>query len=545
MKLTRYKTFFIYVGLIVITLVVGLYIHWPTLTDEYVILDDDVMQHTFWMNRFHDPELFQGDMYADYANSYLPLGFKAVYYLGTYFVDQKLVGKILAIILYAVSGIYLFNLGKRMGNNYTGFLLFFLFICFPVHIDRFLGGQFRSFSFPLLIAFLYYLFDFNFKVCILFMMLMVLFYPPNLLTAYSVLIVFLLLERKRIKEIRLGRSFIGFFLPLIIFFVFLCYKNFTKPEILGNVTDIGVILANLDNIVYGRSKNLPVQDISVVIKDLIVSHKLFPLGFIIFFFSWLYYAIKKRYDLLVPYHLVVALFVSSVLMYQISSLFLIKLYLPITYVRYSFPLVGLFVIIMGVEFILRRINNELARRVILTVIIAATWFFHGNSINKIYSDVNQTQYRDVYQYISQLPKNITIAANPYLSDFISTFSERKTFLKYELSFPWFEGYARTVEKRIADFYKAYYSENLKDLYIFSLENNIDFIVFNRDDYEARYLQSNNLGIDVVSHQIKEMINSKKNFAVNLIDPRKILYQSTDGKIFIVKADKHTLEFLGP
>jgi len=542
MNLTNNKsTLLLFLGLILISLAVGTYAHWPTLTNEYIIVDDDVMQHTYWMDKFHDPELFQNDIYAEYANFYLPLGFKAVYYVGTIFFDQKLFGKILAIILYVVSGVYLFYLGKKMGNNYTGLLLFLLFICFPIHLDRFFGGQFRAFAFPLLITFIYYLIQLRLNACVIIMLLMALLYPPALLIAYVTLFLFLLLEKKGLKDSTPWVGYVRIFLPLTVFLIFLCAKNFTKPEFLGSLTGIEVITANIESIVYGRSPNLPVKGIGVMIKDFIGGHQLLPVSLVLFCLSGLYYFNMKNQSFLRSYKMVISLFFSSIILYQISILLLIKLYLPIKYVRYSFPLVGLFIIILSAGFLIDRIRPVAAKIIVFIAIIGTAWFYHGDSINRITPNVDQTKYRGLYRYISKLPKNITIAADPDMSDYISTFSRRKTFLKYELSYPWFENYAKLIEKRIMDFYQAYYSENLIDIYMFCKKNDIDFIVFNRNDYNAGYFQSKDYNIEDVNKRINEMIHLKKDFAVNSINPKNILHQTSDGNVFIVKANKETFQ----
>ena len=50
-------------------------------SNPYVV-QDDVRQHVFWMQRFLDPELFPNDLIADYFASVAQPGYKVVYQLG-------------------------------------------------------------------------------------------------------------------------------------------------------------------------------------------------------------------------------------------------------------------------------------------------------------------------------------------------------------------------------------------------------------------------------------------------------------------------------
>ena len=47
--------------------------HFQALTNPYVI-NDDVRQQIFWMQRWLDPQLFPRDLLSDYARQYVPWG---------------------------------------------------------------------------------------------------------------------------------------------------------------------------------------------------------------------------------------------------------------------------------------------------------------------------------------------------------------------------------------------------------------------------------------------------------------------------------------
>jgi hypothetical protein len=103
------KTIVVYTLLIIISLAIAIYTQLPALLSPYVI-NDDVMQHTFWMSRFQNNALFNDYIYVEYSNFCMPIGFKFAYYVLTAFADPAAIDKIPSLILYVVSGLYIFKL---------------------------------------------------------------------------------------------------------------------------------------------------------------------------------------------------------------------------------------------------------------------------------------------------------------------------------------------------------------------------------------------------------------------------------------------------
>ncbi|NJL84335.1 MAG: hypothetical protein HC890_17960 [Chloroflexaceae bacterium] len=81
---------------------------------EYFI-HDDVRSHVFWMRRFLDPELFPGDIIADYLQSVAPYGYSALYRgMASLGIDPVGFNKILPIFLAFMTTWFCFRLCLRL-----------------------------------------------------------------------------------------------------------------------------------------------------------------------------------------------------------------------------------------------------------------------------------------------------------------------------------------------------------------------------------------------------------------------------------------------
>ena len=63
-------------------------------------VQDDARHYVFWMERFHDPELFPNDLIADYLQLVAPPGYTAFYWALSWVADPMLVAKVLPPILW-------------------------------------------------------------------------------------------------------------------------------------------------------------------------------------------------------------------------------------------------------------------------------------------------------------------------------------------------------------------------------------------------------------------------------------------------------------
>ncbi|MDD3471598.1 MAG: hypothetical protein PHS86_02345, partial [Syntrophaceae bacterium] len=80
--------------------------HFEAITNPYVI-NDDVRQQIYWMQRWSDPELFQNDYLTRYAENYVPIGVKSIYYAFSGIINPVQFSKVLTGFLFVVNAVLL------------------------------------------------------------------------------------------------------------------------------------------------------------------------------------------------------------------------------------------------------------------------------------------------------------------------------------------------------------------------------------------------------------------------------------------------------
>ena len=96
--------------------VVFILAHLKALTNPYVV-NDDVRQQLFWMQQWLDPELFKGDLLADYARDYVPWGVKGLYWLASWVTDPISFSKVLPGLLFVFLALCLYRIGLKLGDR--------------------------------------------------------------------------------------------------------------------------------------------------------------------------------------------------------------------------------------------------------------------------------------------------------------------------------------------------------------------------------------------------------------------------------------------
>lgn len=108
--------------------------------------NDDARQQVWPFLGFHDPQLFQGDVVADYYLRCLPTGYQAIYRLTAPLVDPRVTSKVVPYLTYAVllAGVWLACRG--IGGRAAAWLGVFTVLASGVFLERMSGGLPRSFA---------------------------------------------------------------------------------------------------------------------------------------------------------------------------------------------------------------------------------------------------------------------------------------------------------------------------------------------------------------------------------------------------------------
>ncbi len=157
---------------------------------EYVV-QDDARQHVFWMLRFIDPNLFPNDLIANYFQSVAPAGYSNLYrgfaFLG---INPLLLNKLLPSILGLVASGYCFAFCMQiLPLPITGFMATLMLNQNIWMKDDLISATPRAFTYPLFLAFLYYLCRKSLFPCLVTIILLGLFYPQYVFICTGILIV--------------------------------------------------------------------------------------------------------------------------------------------------------------------------------------------------------------------------------------------------------------------------------------------------------------------------------------------------------------------
>ena len=545
------KKKYMHIEFLVIFLAIALAIKYqlPVLTNYYII-NDDVRQHIYWMQQFHDSDLFKNGLLTEYAKRYQPWGFIFLYYLLSFIIDPITISRILPIVLFAISSLYLFKLVEYITDSYAGFLAVLVFMITPTYMDRMLGGLPRAFGYPFMILFLYYLIKKEYLKSSLILVLQSLFYPMIFfVSAITYMLTFIKIENKKI-------SLHKFFAKRNFFIYAMCISAFIlcAKYILNRNTSIGTAVTRKQMIgdpVYYKGGRYPVLPTPPLLRELAVnvdksisfprwpwSRKMIlvkskivkgslMLSIVIFLFA---FGIFRRKSLL-PLE-IFFLFLSSVLMFIIADSLLLKLFLPSRYLKYSIPIISLIAYSIIVYLLITQLKNARVRNVLKIIVFVFVLLSYNVKQNFRFADMSR--YKDLYKYLNSLPKDVMIAAPPRLADGIPAFAQRKVFINYELSHPFYGKYWEVIKERTVKFFNAYYSEDPLFIYNFCEENNIDYLVVSKSQFTKRYIMRDNIYIAPFSAYIRDIAKSRRNFVLKHIPEKNKLF--IKGDTFVIKKD---------
>jgi len=537
--------------IILLAFAIGINSQFTAFVNRYVI-NDDVNQNIYWMQQFRDNSLFRNDLLTEYAKNYQPWGLVALYYMFSFVMCPIIISKILPIILLALSSLYVFKLLKQITNsNYTGFLGSFILMITPVFLGRMVGGHAHAFGYPLIIAFLYYLVKKEYLKSSVIMILQCLFYPIIfLLSALTYLFTFIRIRYKNISFDKSNSKRMSFILGMLICFSILSGKYiFTYNPSIGTTVTRRQIVNNPAFYAGGRCEEFPTAPLArevgrnvergtffhqvlkrhtkiVPIKIIMLNSNVILILVVLFLIS----EIVKRKIVFPPE--ILFLFFSSILMYKISDLLLLKLFLPTRYLQYSIPTISLIIFTIAIGQLITNIESIRIKRVFQIVVVVLILL--NLNINKKVSLIDMSYDKNLYEYLSSLPKDAMIAAHPYLADGIPTFAQIKVFIKYELSYPFFDNYWETIKKRTFDFFDAYYSEDPGSIYRFCEENGVDYLVVKKGHFTKEYLMREKMYFNPFNTYIIDITRKRPNFALKDVPERDKLFAKDD--IFVIKKE---------
>jgi hypothetical protein len=530
------------------------------LTGSYVV-NDDVRQQIYWMDRWNDPELFQSDYLTEYAETYVPSGIKVLYWTASFFVTPLAFTNILAGILFVITACLIFLFARRCGDEKLAVLTVCVYVLFGSFLERMAGGLSRGFVFPLLMAYLLYLSQGEVRKASWIILLQSFLNPYLFLLCFSTHALFLI-HRFGPHFLPETLSFLNRFFPrnqeaeTQNGFQDLDRKS-ERPEVITTIREseshsIKTIFLNVwpagaalllicaQLLAYGSSTGFLVSRADMIGKseystmgrfqlDPLPSffHELYrPWMFNLSFIEWgpvagwigavivsvIFIAALVRWRSVVKwsgFYVFIYLVPASIILYFAADLVLMKLFLPRRYVFYTLSILYCLATAVCLRILIDEIGlsgRNFALGIAILLIFAPIKM-HNVGLDDYSGDA------DLYRFIETTPKDSLITGHPDVMDNIPTFAKRKVFINQELSHPWVEPYWSNIKKRTFDFFSAYYSSNADAVRRFGKDNSIDYLIVRNDDFSMPKLSDKPKYFEPFNGYIWYLLNSSTKFAV--------------------------------
>lgn len=522
----------------------GVYIfsQWDALTNPYVI-GDDVRQQIYWMQKWSDPELFTDDLLTEYAMNYVPWGVKAIYVATHSFINPLQFSSILSGILFVLTAGFLFGLALRLGDQLTSVLTVCLY-CFLGHfMENITCGVSRSFAYPLLAAYLFFLSAKNLIGTGTVILLASVLNPYIFLLCLVTQALFLIHHYwpARFANGPLGHSsvVISILLAGSGCFFFLLRYFFFSTNTFGTLVTPGDMIGHAEYSAVGRYEIFPQPSfLSEIIHPWIFNLPFIQWGplpawfFALVGLAIIGYACSRRklvMDLSIL-RVLGYLLVSSLLLYVAARIFIFRLFVPSRYIEFSFNIFFCLVIAKCMRVaMLGWVSDRTIFPLLTTLlfILASLQVYHVGVFD--YSN-----HAKLYRFFDTTPKNVLIAGHPEVMDNVLTFARRKAFVTYELSHTWYASYWNVLKNRTFDFFRAYYSEDPRDIFSFCRKNSIDYLVVRDSDFSEEKLKKGGLYFEPFDSFIRDLAKSQISFA--LLDRKTFppIYEA--GGIRVIKTD---------
>lgn len=481
-------------------------------SSEYVV-QDDARQHVFWMQRFLDPDLFPGDLIANYFQSVAPAGYATFYKLITSLgINPLLLSKILPVFLGLITTAFCFGVCLELFPvPAAGFVASLLLNQSLWLKDDLVSATPRAFVYPIFLAFLYFLLGRRREaepvrktslvlVCVA-IALLGLFYPQGVFNAAIILVLQLVHWQRGIPKLsRDRRDYLfcaaGLAVAVLVMLPFALESSEYSPTITAaqarNLPEFlpGGRSAFFSNDPWrfwlsgGRSGFLPSIQPSTM-----------AVGFLL--------PILGRYQLHLPLikrvsrkiAILPQMVLASLVMFCAAHALLFKLHLPGRYSGYTLRIVlalasGITLIVIWDALWQAYRQRVLAVAAISLLGVALLLYpsFDKNFPNTKYKVGN---YTTLYQFFKAQPKDSLIASLAEEANNLPTFAQRAILVGREYAIPYHLGYYRQFRQRTLELIQAQYSPDLSAAQNLIQKYGVDFWLLDKAAFTPEYIANNN------------------------------------------------------
>jgi hypothetical protein len=463
------------------------------LSNPYAI-NDDVRQQIYWMQAWQDSSIYGSNLLNDYARQYVPCGVKAIYLLASIAIDPLTFSKVLTGIIFVILGTLIFITGRLLKSRSLGWACLATYWLMPFFLDTISGGIARSFAFPLIVLFMLGWFTAKPWVVTFTLLLQALLIPYIFLLCLSAVIISLFFWKTGILHEpaipfnpgHLAVIFTGFVIAASMKYLFELHgfgPMVSRPEMNGNP-------------LFTQAGRYEIGTIPAILQDMVIKpwewiagfHELGTIGGIVSvpviagaavlgacFAEW------KSLKRFLPASII--FFLTSLGMYFLAYILLLKLFVPDRFIMYTINLFYCFLLAIAFHALWTRYGKS--RFVGTCLVIMAMMIGTLRLRNVGVFDYSSSAL--LYAAVEKTPKTSLFAAHPWLADNVLTFGKRNVLVSFELAHPWARGYWLKIEPRLSDFFNAYYASSPETICAFCCKYGVDFIVVDRRDFEPSFI----------------------------------------------------------
>jgi hypothetical protein len=464
---------------------------------EFVV-QDDARHHVIWMQSFRDPELFRGDLIAQYFQSIAGPTFSSIYWLAAKVgVDIIFVSKILPVVLSLIAGAFCYLLSLRLiPSPAAAALCTVIFLQGLWMEDDVQSACARAFYYPLFLPFLYYLGKRKLIPVVITLALQGA-YPSLLILSEAILVSTLVTTQG--GRIKVSSSLAD-------------YKLVAAGIIAGGIGMLPVLLSSqvcgatvsgaeavkmpefhpggreeyyspnpLTFWVTGlRSGVFPMDHPPPIISWVGL---LFP--FMLLRPSWFPLSRSVSREMLFLFARIIVL---GVTLYLIATALAFQLYIPNRYSAYGLRMILCLAAGLAISLVADRIFKARPKFAFLTPLALCLIALSP----LLQRDFPRCGYvigcnGDLYRYLETQPKNTLVASLDPEAANLPAFAKRSVLATKEYGIAFKKGYYKQFSQRMKDTIAAQYSPNISDVQKFNKKYNVTHWLLARNSFSPDYL----------------------------------------------------------
>ncbi|MEH2038697.1 hypothetical protein [Nostoc sp.] len=473
-------------------------------TRKYIV-SDDAREYISWIYRYFNPDLFPGDLIADYFQSVTPIGYGIVYkIIAALNIDPILFGKIFPLVLGLITTSYCFVVSMEiLPVPMAGFLASLLLnqsLC--LHDDLFSATP-RDFIYPLVLAFIYYLIrSSGFGILIVFA-LQCLIYP--IIAFVDLLILLLRLFRWQNGQINIShnrKDFILFVAATITAGILILPYTIQSSQFGPTIT--AAVARTMPEYWHGGRFSYFSHNIisywfdgrdsgffALISPAQLLFGLLLP---IILKFQSHFLLTKQLKD---EVKLLLQIVIASLIMFFTSHALAFKLHWPSRYTHHTFKIVLALAAAISITLILDatfRWSRQNGRQILILgtiTILGAGLVLYPSSL-KVFPKTPylEGQAPTLYNFLQKQPQNIVIASTSQEADNIPIFAQRTILVGKEYALPIHTKYYAQFRKRMIDLINAQYTDDINQIKDFIQKYHVTFWLLERSAFLPEYITKN-------------------------------------------------------